>query len=325
MIVTENTLPILDLPNRWEKLQRKAEQKGIDPREFVERVDGAESRVDELLRLVRSSGGGVFEIFLGLSGSGKTTFVNSLPRFFDEVDVTTVTADLDLAELPNFISNKFVPNNKNTRIFLIERRDNPDQNTVNSANGVFSSLLDFFRTEAGSCLIIWTMTDRVAAEKIAKAAWHVGRDSICERNLKGIYEFKGPSKDKYIKIADDTAKNLSGDGLEAFGLPSTKCSELLKDCDTVSDFYGKLVDESERVRGSTWSILKEKVHPKLWIVLPGDSRSAINSTVRALTQGTRSRVDIDLICEFIDDPANDAIYVEEWKKEEVRLRIYLEQ
>ena len=69
--MTENTLPILDLPNRWEKLQRKAEQKGIDPREFVERVDGAESRVDELLRLVRSSGGGVFEIFLGLSGSGK--------------------------------------------------------------------------------------------------------------------------------------------------------------------------------------------------------------------------------------------------------------
>lgn len=67
------------------------------------------------------------------------------------------------------------------------------------------------------------------------------------------------------------------------------------------------------MQGATWSVLKERVHPKLWILLPGDTREAINATVRALTQGTRSRIDVDLLREFIEDPNNDAQYAKEWK------------
>jgi putative ribosome biogenesis GTPase RsgA len=82
-----NTLPRLELPKRWELLTQKANNAGLDAKEFVMRVDSAASRVDKLLDRVRTGGGGLIEIFYGLSGSGKTTFLNTLPKFFHKFRV----------------------------------------------------------------------------------------------------------------------------------------------------------------------------------------------------------------------------------------------
>ncbi|MDA3834361.1 MAG: hypothetical protein PF495_13330 [Spirochaetales bacterium] len=73
------------------------------------------------------------------------------------------------------------------------------------------------------------------------------------------------------------------------------------------------------VRGQTLSILKKRVRPQVWIVLPGDVLSAIDATVSSLTQGTRSRVDVDLLAEFIDNPDSNANYISDWKKRRSRL------
>ncbi|WP_143530002.1 hypothetical protein [Salibaculum halophilum] len=312
--MSKRDVPVLDLPNRWEKLISRAEGTGIDPKEFVERVDDAAERVDELLNLVQASGGGIFEVFLGFSGSGKTTFVNTLPRFFDGIEVESFPSDQPLDTLKEFISKKYVSSRDRKRIILIERRDNPDSHDLDSVRDCFVKLLDFFRTSKGTVLVLWTVTDEPAAEKITETAWAVGRDSIVDPQSRGLYRFNGLSRNKYKSVADNTARNLTGDGLEVFGITDEIATDLLTDCETISDYYGKLVRKSRQVQGATWTILKERVHPKLWIVLPGDTRDTINSTVRALTQGTRSRIDVDLLREFITDPNNNAQYVKDWKQ-----------
>lgn len=311
--LSEKNVPVLDLPNRWEKLKTKADQVSVDPEEFVERVDTASQRVDHLLQVVEANGGGVFEIVFGLSGSGKTTFVNTLPKFFDNIKVFSIGPNCPLTEIKQIVEKKYVASDTSKRVFLIERRDNPSDEDLRTVRNMFADLLDFFRTQEGSILLLWTITDEEAGKQIAATAWQVGRDSLVDPETRGLYEFKGLEKPKFRQVAEDTSKNLTGDGLDGFGISSDDAEDLLMDCDTISDYYGKLVKKSREVQAQTWSVLKEKIHPKLWIVLPGDSREAINSTVSSLTQGTRSRIDVDLLREFIEDPNNDAQYVKEWK------------
>jgi ABC-type polar amino acid transport system ATPase subunit len=81
-IATPNPLLRLELPKRWEFLQEKAAAVHVDPIQVVERVDVAVEHLDELLRRVRSGGGGLIEVVFGLSGSGKTTLLATLPKFY---------------------------------------------------------------------------------------------------------------------------------------------------------------------------------------------------------------------------------------------------
>ena len=73
-----NDFPVLLLPKRYEALQEQAESKHASIAKIVYRVDDAATRVEDLLRQVRDGGIGRFEVFLGKSGSGKTTFFRTL-------------------------------------------------------------------------------------------------------------------------------------------------------------------------------------------------------------------------------------------------------
>jgi len=311
---SSNPLPILELPKRWEFLTQRAAQSGLDPAQFVERVDDAAERVDHLLTRIRATGGGVFEIFFGLSGSGKTTFLQTLPRFFNDIRVTAFHKERPLAELPEFVRSSHVADDVKSRIILIERRDNPSSRDQADAEKMLPELLEVFREPAGAVVVIWPITLEPAVNAIAGAAWRTGRDSVVDSVSRGIYRFSGIPKERYYEIADTTARNLSGDGLEAFGVTQDIAAGILPNCETIADFFNSVDRQADQQRKSTWSILKERVRARLWVALPGDIVSSINSTVSSLTQGTQSRVDIDLIGEFIDQPGNNAIYIKEWRK-----------
>ncbi len=296
---------------------------GLDPSLFVHRVDAAAERIDHLLSRTRSAGGGIFEIFYGLSGSGKTTFLRTLPKFFESLRVIPFGKELNLFDLPKFIEKTFVSGDQDARIILIERRDNPKPDDVAQAKTMFIDLLETFRDESGAALVIWPITLGEASAEIAESAWKIGRDSLVDSESKGVYQFKGIPKYLYVEITDNTSRNLSGDGIEAFGITVDLANSLLADCETIADFFNLVDRNADNIRKTTWSTLKEKVRPRLWIALPGDDTSAINATVSSLTQGSRGRVDVDLMGEFIDRPDNKSIYVAEWKKKRAGLAHFL--
>jgi len=316
--VADNPIPALTLPKRFEILAANARKAGVDPREVVERVDTAAARVDELLRRIASSGCGQLELFLGLSGSGKTTFVSTLPKFFHEISVHTFDAENPLTELPAFIRTT-ASQPAAHRVVLVAGRDNPKAVDLASARQVFDALRELFRTPEGSALVLWPITAESDAFRLAADAWEVGRDSVVDIRTKGLFRFEGVPKSRYFDIADVTSRNLSGDGLEAFGVTRSTADSLLPNAETITGFFYLVEEEAARVRAETWSVLKERVRPRLWIALPGDDPDAIDAAVLGLTQGTRNRIDIDLIAEFIDNPASNANYIADWRRRRAKL------
>jgi hypothetical protein len=308
-----NTLAKLELPKRWEFLEQRAEAAGLEAAQFVERVDTAADRIDYLLQRVKTGGGGLFEVFFGLSGSGKTTFLKTLPRHFEQIRVLSFPKGEPLGSISRFILDMHVPGDPNARIVLIERRDNPSQADLKSLTETLAELLETFRDPRGATLVLWPVTREDSARRIAAEAWATGRDSMTDTQSKGLYQFTGLPKERFYPVADTTSRNLTGDGLDAFGITPEVAHGLLAGTDTIADFFNAVDLFAESQREKTWSVLKTKVRARLWVVLPGDIPSAIRATVSSLTQGTRNRVDIDLIAEFIDQPDNKAVYVADWK------------
>ena len=245
----ENPLLALELPTRWEVLRNRAEERNLRPAEFVERIDSAASYVDGLLYRIKSNGIGAFEIIFGLSGSGKTTFVNTLPKFFDGVTVIEFPKEQPTSNIILYIRSNYDPFDKNVKIFLIVGRDNPKSIDLEQFDDVMSDFVDFFRTSAGKCLVLWTVTKPNSAKTISVAAWDAGRNSVTNPETKGLYKFSGLEKEKYRSVADSTARSLTGDGLDGFGLSEKITTGLLRDADTIADFYEKLNTLSQKIRG----------------------------------------------------------------------------
>lgn len=316
---SENILRRLELPRRWELLAEKAKQAEVDPEEVVERVDDAANRVDRLLRRVRDGGGGVLEVFYGLSGSGKTTFLRTLHRFFEKVRVEPFPKERPLTELPEFIRKGYVAGSRDNRIILIDRRDNPTASELAMVEEMFGELLNVFREPEGAVVVLWPITKRESATAISETAWLVGRDAMADPQFNGQFHFKGVEPAKYWGLADNTSRTFTGDGLEAFGIKPELATELLPKCETISDFFTMLVKIADEQRAETWSVLKARSVLHLWVVLPGDNVKLVNATADALTQGTRSKIDIDKIGEFIDRPDNRTIYVADWRERRGKL------
>lgn len=240
-----NTLPKLELPKRWEFLEQRAHAAGLEPAQFVERVDSAADRIDYLLQRVKTGGGGLFEVFFGLSGSGKTTFLKTLPRQFQQLRVLSFPKDTALTGLPEFILDMHVPGDENARIVLIERRDNPSQLDLRSLAEVFAELLETFRDARGATLVLWPVTREDSANRIAAEAWTTGRDSMTDTRSKGLYQFTGLPKERFYPVADTTSRNLTGDGLDAFGVTAEVASDLLAGTQTIADFFNAVDLRSE--------------------------------------------------------------------------------
>jgi hypothetical protein len=306
-------LPRLELPRRWEFLEQRAAEAQVDPAEVVERVDDAANRVDELLRRVRDGGGGVIEVFYGLSGSGKTTFLQTLSRFFDNIRVSTFTNGRPLSDLSAFILSDVISGDTRNRVVLIDRRDNPTAADLADVEEAFGNLLNAFREPGGAAVVLWPITKLESAQKVADTAWIVGRDSMADESSHGQYHFKGVPKAKYWDLADNTSRTLTGDSLEAYGLTREILTEILPSCDTISDFFGRATQQANMERDRTWSVLKVRSTPHLWIALPGDDLKLLNATADALTQGIQSKVNIDKIGELIDQADESIIYISEWK------------
>lgn len=113
MTLSSPQLENLRLPKRYEALEREAHESEADLTRIVHRVDTAAERVETLLRQVRDGGLGRFELFLGQSGSGKTTFFKTLTNFFQGTAVESVPTDLPLGEVATHIKkNNLYPDRR---------------------------------------------------------------------------------------------------------------------------------------------------------------------------------------------------------------------
>jgi ABC-type uncharacterized transport system ATPase subunit len=115
----------LRLPKRYEALEREAQESKADLVRIVHRVDAAAERVETLLRQVRDGGLGRFELFLGQSGSGKTTFFKTLTHFFDGTAVEDIPSAVHLTKVADHI-RKHNLHPEQRQVWVLYDRDNPN-------------------------------------------------------------------------------------------------------------------------------------------------------------------------------------------------------
>ena len=89
---------------------------------------------------------------------------------------------------------------------------------------------------------------------------------------------------------------------------------LISESETIAEFYSLLEAKSAEINDTYRDILKEKVIPRVWILVGGDINQDLNLTVSTLTQGTDKQIDIDRVLKFLDDPDNDSAYLKDWQR-----------
>lgn len=300
----------LKLPKRFEAFEKQITQ-DIDLTRIVERVDDAAMRVEILLRQARDGGLGRFELFLGLSGAGKTTFFKTLSNFFEGVQVDYVPKDLPLMNIAAFVRQRRISGTK--QIFVVLDRDNPNVLTQ-EAREFFETLRVLFREPEGETAVFWPITNAEQAQLLADAAWFIGRDSIVDLSTKGLFRFSGPPRTSFHGIADLTSRSITGQPLEIYGITDKDARELTPQSETIAEYYSRLEARSIEVNGHYKDILKEKTLPSVWILVAGDDNKDLTHTTANLVQGTKNLVDIDQIISILDSPESDTAYLKEWKK-----------
>lgn len=307
------TMPLktLNLPGRFEKLETESRATGSDLAGIIQRVDSACMEIEVVLREVKTSGLGRLQILHGYSGSGKSTFLHGLQYFFDNIDAIRIPKATPLAGIAQYIENDSL-HRKEHRLYIIHDRDNPTD-TDTELRAAIEAMRSIFRTDAGKALVVWPITDVFAARRIADLAWDIGRDSLLGTRSR-IYNFIGLPREVFISVADLTTRSLnSGENLESFGVGGSIAQELARESSTIGEFYSRLNGKSAERNASVLRLLKARVRPHVWIVVPGDDLKELDRTISALTQGTRNRLDIDKIAEFLDNKENTSAYLNEWR------------
>lgn len=300
----------LKLPKRFELLEFQAKEAGAEISKIVKKIDSACEQINYLLSKIQIGGAGQFQLFCGESGSGKTTFLRTLPAFFENISTHSFSAKDTYDDVINYIENSKITSGY--RVFIIDEKDNPSVNEQD-LRIFFEKIRILFRTQQGRILLIWPITDKKAAETIGRIAWEVGKESISP-NKGPIYYFVGLSKDYYFETADDTVRNLnSGENLDSFGITQGGVSEILDKVDTIGEFYSQIEEVAYNINEEKWKILESKIKPKVWVLLLGDTSADLELTVRALTQGIENKIDIDRMCAFLDDESNKSSYLNDWR------------
>jgi hypothetical protein len=303
----------LSLPKRFEKLDSLAKASRVDLAKIVQKVPEVIDRLKIITSDIKTSGIGRLEIIYGQSGAGKTTFLRTLHQFIDGVEVTEISDETPLEEIPKIIKEEYT--DSNFRIYaLYDRENHRISKNETDERSFFENLRKLFRKDHGNILIVWPVSTEPVAKKLAEIAWEIGQDSVLYKAGE-YYQFDGIARNKYYDVANLTVCSLlPGRNLETFLINQDDDRKIGNKPKTLSQYYTELESMSNTKTGHYKDVLKEKSIPKLWILLGGNSAKDLNITISSLTQGTKNQIDKDRLLQILDGEDSDQVYLNEWQK-----------
>jgi energy-coupling factor transporter ATP-binding protein EcfA2 len=246
---------------------------------------------------------GAFLILRGDSGSGKSTFLNTLGFFLDQVETLALNQATDIVEC----LRRTEQTPKRFRVIILEGRDALKNVRHRDLEAAIHEINMFLRSAKGErTLVVWPVNADDLERTLVRLARRVGGDALL-----GVadpsYKFSGPPKSEYIDIARRTIATLNqGASLADLGVSEQRAAGLAANSNTVGCFLGLLRQDLTRNRASVEGLL-EKERCRLWIVVAAANDPV--GDVAGLTRGALSTADTEALLS-----ATNANIVEELKR-----------
>lgn len=263
-------VPRLVLPTRWEQLQPKIEGNNVSLRTIIRPVHEAMDVIRDIIEYLKTTGGCQVLVMRADTGSGKTTFLNTLPHYMKDVNFYTQTIDLQILSEEEFGQQLWdIPTaSEGINLIILEGREKPESISDRYIQIVLAHINRFARTRRVPLLfVVPTIEDQVARSWCAHGT-KVG-DLIPQQKLYGgstWYNFPGVPKDKYIEIAEETVRVLNSPyTLVEFGVSSDEIKSWVDVAPTIGRFIEILANRvSDRRRRARLHLKGRREH--IWIV-----------------------------------------------------------
>jgi hypothetical protein len=305
-------LPPISLPTRYERLEAKAREINADLRRIVVKVEASVEHLQELFLAMQQTDLCRFEVFYGASGSGKTTFLETLEQFFEGVTVHKLDSTVPLTESVAKIEKEMQGSRGLKSIVYLADRDNPTE-TDDELLTFFERLRALFRRIDPRLLVVWPISLKDKSQHLFDLAQSIGADSLIGRTA-GPYHFRGPPNAQYYAIADDTARMFNeGSGLLEFGIDETIGTGVLSQAATLGAYFNKIIDHSNMLNDIIADVLREKPRPRVWVVVCGDEDTELMSTVQSLTFGNQRALDTTKFTAHVGERRRQTQYMKDWQ------------
>lgn len=274
----------ITLPDRYDMLKDAA---AGDLQQIILPVSSALERIDQLADEMHSSLRGSFLILKGMSGSGKSTFANTIGMFRDGVETINLSRSKDIAvELDNMAATT-----QALRVVILEGREAMTDVQQDALEKAVHAVNQFIRTPAGRrTVVIWLANKDDLAQNLAHLAHDLGGEALIGLD-DPVYSFSGPPETHYVDIANRTLELLNqGENLNDLGIGDDRAEELKTISPTIGNFLARVrADLVKNRKGLANLVAKEQC--RVWFVVVAGNEP--EGDVDGLTRGTFFSADVD--------------------------------
>jgi len=274
------------------------------------------SPISRELRQIQETGMGRLYVINGVAGSGKTTFLNSLQFFLDDIDVHTAKGmNLDNRySVEKYLSGLKRRRDRNS-VVIFEGREAPASLSGDELDVLLTTLNADFRRDIGNkTLFVIPTTYPALAKTISERAATIGGMTSMNRPF---YVFEGPPRSQYLSIANETVTALNDSRtLREYGVSDEIAKQLAQTAPSIGAFLTSCYEEVENGRGKVIALddiiaaRRKRIH--LWMVfctMEKDTKKNYQ-TIRSLTIGHKQDVQIERIL------AGDSEEARHWQEQE---------
>ena len=286
-------MKIPNLPSRFENL--KLSRDSIYTRDelellkaFIFQVKKPTKHIKKMIRTMKASNSGAFMILMGESGIGKTTFLNTLPLYVENLEVRSIYNNKLNEELDN------IRERNHPRIIILENRETFETLSTNQLEIEIHSINKFIRSDEGrDTIIVWPCNGEEMTKEIIQFAGHIGGESIFRGDT--ILEYEGPSRDRFVSILKNTYEFFNEYDISEIGYSDKQIENILNNMDkkcTIGDFLEgvrtELLNDYDRIEDA-----KDYMDDSFSLILCVIAGNNPKGEIEYLTKGDYSLIDID--------------------------------
>ncbi|HDK7155278.1 TPA: hypothetical protein PTV43_000381 [Clostridium botulinum] len=285
------------LPSRFENFKLNTDSTELEHlKAFIFKIERPTKHIKRMIRTMKASNSGAFMILMGESGMGKTTFLNTLPLYIENLEVKSIYNKKSLNEEFNLIDES-----NNPRIIILESRETFETLSSNQMEKEIHLINRFIRSEKGrNTIIVWPCNGEEMTKEIIAFAGHVGGSSLFREDT--VLEYKGPSRDRFIEILKNTYEFFNKYDIYDIGFSDEQLEKILnsmKKNSTIGDFIEKvrseLLKDYDRIE-----VLKDYIDESFDLIICVIASNNPSADVEYLTRGDHSLVDLDRIFSATD-------------------------